>query len=162
MTRHRCIAPLLLTLVLLTAGCGDEPARPIAQGEAAATLTIDYPIDLSVFPPDLVAPRLRWKDATEGVNAWLVVVEPEDGEALLREVVPGEPPPIGVIDPACIARTNSLPARPGPFERSWRIPDELWAQVKQGTHQRWAKITVICEATYRITPRPTWCAAPWG
>ena len=142
MTRHAL--PVLLILAMGLASCGgDEPApTPPVVEEVASTLTIDYPIDLSVYPPDLVAPRLRWKDATEGVTAWRVRIEADDDDLILDETVPGEPPPIGIIDPTCIARTNALPKRPGPFERSWQVPEALWDRVRSRTVERWATITI--------------------
>ena len=50
-------------------------------------LTIDYPLEGTVFPPEIVAPTFRWTDAESGSNAWLVTAHRASWQASLSEAV---------------------------------------------------------------------------
>jgi roadblock/LC7 domain-containing protein len=43
-------------------------------------ITIEYPLDETLFPPEMVAPVFRWKDEVRASRAWLVRIEFADGE----------------------------------------------------------------------------------
>ena len=81
---------LLLALVgmpLTVASCAPGTAEP---GEPAiltsyradakyAPLTIAYPFEGSLFPPEIVPPTFRWTDPSPSSDAWLVAVRFADG-----------------------------------------------------------------------------------
>jgi tetratricopeptide (TPR) repeat protein len=91
------IVPFGLALALLLAGCDREPTAPGADRTpdaappppvaSAGSLTITYPQDGTLFPPDIVAPTLVWQDTTEHVDRWSVVVRDDAGAELLRTTV---------------------------------------------------------------------------
>ena len=42
-------------------------------------LTIDYPLDETLFPPEIVPPTFRWEDGNAASDTWLVTIEfPDD------------------------------------------------------------------------------------
>ena len=41
---------------------------------AEATVTVDYPLEGSVFPPEIVAPTFLWHDSVDEVGLWLIEV----------------------------------------------------------------------------------------
>lgn len=41
-------------------------------------LTIVYPFDKSLFPPEIISPRILWKDLNPDVEKWKIVIEFED------------------------------------------------------------------------------------
>jgi len=55
-----------------------------------AELTIRYPLDETLFPPEIVAPTFRWTDARSGADTWRITVRfPDAGEGLeFRTSVP--------------------------------------------------------------------------
>jgi hypothetical protein len=63
-------ARLLLVALLTLCACGPDSApAPLAfPGEPSGQLEISYPIDETVFPPEIVAPTFVWSDETEGVE----------------------------------------------------------------------------------------------
>ncbi len=65
---------LLLALVL----CGAAAAQP--QGR----ITIEYPLDGSLFPPDFAAPTFLFRDSSGSNTAWRAIVRFGDGGAPLR------------------------------------------------------------------------------
>ncbi|KKL81706.1 hypothetical protein LCGC14_1992110, partial [marine sediment metagenome] len=49
----------------LLAGCSSEQENSGRTKPSAGELTIDYPLDGTLFPPDIVAPTFRWTDGGE-------------------------------------------------------------------------------------------------
>jgi tetratricopeptide (TPR) repeat protein len=68
-------------------GCQpDSKAPPVAPapGAPASALTITYPFDGALFPPEIVAPTVRWTDPT-GAALWTLEFKLSDGRSLTRE-----------------------------------------------------------------------------
>ena len=87
-----------------------------AATDATATrLRITYPLDETLFPPEIVAPTFVWEDATGGADRWWVVVRDDAGNELVREPV----------------------AAP-----RWRPSEERWKQIKQASVERDAEVLV--------------------
>ena len=66
-----------------------------------ATIRIDYPLQGSVFPPEIVAPTFAWQDAQPLADAWQIEVRFSGAGAVpsLKMLVPGDPATPGEIDP---------------------------------------------------------------
>jgi tetratricopeptide (TPR) repeat protein len=130
-TRRGGAVTLLAGLVLLawsSAVRGADPApeeilrayQP--QGHYGA-LTISYPFDGAVFPPEIVAPTFRWKDSQPAADAWLVLVEFEDGPGRLTA------PPRRVFDVAAAS--------------SWQPSDSEWQEMKRRSVEKPAHVTIL-------------------
>src|SRR5436305_3600367 len=103
---------------------GIFPARSAAR--------VLYPLEGSVFPPDIARPTFVWRDADERASSWLVEVRFSDGSSK-RFKARGEKFQVGEIDPRCIAPSNELPKLSPEEEgaRTW-VPDAAtWATMKQ-------------------------------
>lgn len=111
---------------------------------ASAPLTIDYPLNLSVFPPDIVAPTFQWRDSSPVSKLWRVEIDFSDGQPPLRALTRGERPRLGEIDPRCISKNNQLPTLTAQEADShtW-TPDPLtWAAIKKRSPERPARVTI--------------------
>ena len=87
------------TLIVLAAAWRDAgPAVLAAEGSPAA-ITVDYPLNGSVFPPDMAAPTFQWRDPVESAVSWRIDVTFGDGSTALRTLSKGEGLKIGEIDP---------------------------------------------------------------
>ena len=66
-------------------------------GRGAGGVTITYPLDGALFPPEIAAPTFHWTDSRDGADAWLIAVRFGDGGADLtsvssaRQWTPSEP-----------------------------------------------------------------------
>lgn len=99
-------------------GCNRElTTQAIVAGAAAGTaqLKITYPQDGTLFPPEIVAPTVVWKDETRGVDRWYVVIRDDTGNEVLRETVDAP---------------------------SWRPAEDRWREVKQRSAERDADVLV--------------------
>jgi len=113
----RAALSLASGLVLSACGADSGAQAPLAfPGEPFGRLEITYPLDETLFPPEIVAPTFRWSDASEGVEEWQVLVRFEPTDAPLR-----------------FAAT----------EPRWRPSEEDWAEIKRRGQAREAQIAVV-------------------
>jgi len=124
-----------------------HPALASAGAEAGelGEVTVDYPLDGSVFPPDIVAPTFLWHDDSPEADRWLIDVSLGDGSSHIAVVTDGPPVPTGEIDARCIMANNEL-YEPTPYQasaHSWTPSDEIWEAIKAGSSGRPAIVTVL-------------------
>jgi len=114
------VAVVATGVYLLGRGVGDPPAGP---------LTIDYPLDGTIFPTELPAPTFRWTDRTGISNAWRVTVAFADGRQMDARVDAAE----------------------------WRPSDVQWEAIRRGSLGTDATVTV--EGIRRQAPSRGLCGA---
>jgi hypothetical protein len=85
-------------------------------GQKCDHLEITYPLDESVFPPEIVEPDVRWRDKQPKADAWLVGIEFADGEQPVK------------------ALTDAMKWTPSP---------EQWRNIKARSVESPAKVTVL-------------------
>ena len=66
---------------------GDETLSAYHADGQYGKLAIKYPLNETVFPPEIVAPTFQWDDGPPGVDSWLVTIAFEDDKGPLRAVV---------------------------------------------------------------------------
>ncbi len=103
-----------LALVTWTRAVGATPAPPFPE-ETIGQLEIDYPLDETLFPPEIVAPTVTWQDTTGGVGEWQVLVRLHQGK--MRRVTVTQP--------------------------QWRPSEQDWAAIKSGSIEHAAEIAVL-------------------
>jgi len=54
------------------------------QGGDYSDITIEYPLDRTLFPPEMVRPVFRWKDSAPASKAWLVRIEFADSNSFMH------------------------------------------------------------------------------
>jgi Flp pilus assembly protein TadD len=124
---------------------GPDAAAPPA---APTAITVDYPLEGSIFPPELPAPTWQWRDLGGLATSWEVEVRFADGSPALHAVSAGEPLRLGESDPRCVSATNKPPAlTPEQAAAHTWIPDDAtWSAIKAHS--------VAGPATVSITGRP--------
>ena len=138
--------PLLGTLPEAGPDAGTAYAEKILAVAGAeppkAGLTVDYPLDESIFPPEFVAPTFRWHDEAEGADTWLVSVDSGSGEPILV-LVPGDPPADPVYDMQAFGPTNE-PYPGTDYQRSartWTPSAPVWETIKERSVEAAATIS---------------------
>jgi Flp pilus assembly protein TadD len=103
----------------------ESAARP-------STITIDYPLDGSSFPPELPAPTWQWRDLANQATAWSIDITFADGSPAIRAESAGEPLRIGASDPRVVSATNKPPALTPEQEaaHTWTPDVATWAAIK--------------------------------
>ena len=109
---------------------------------AGERITVDYPAEQSIFPPDITAPTFLWRD-TSPATTWRIDVTFSDRSPALHFESAGERLRIGEIDPEAVADSNKPPALTPELAaaHTW-IPDAAtWTTIKQHSIES-AAITV--------------------
>src|SRR6476659_2566012 len=47
---------------------------PVRASAPTASITVDYPSQGSLFPPDIIAPLFQWRDTAEKATIWRIEV----------------------------------------------------------------------------------------
>ena len=79
-------------------------------------LTILYPLNETLFPPEIVAPTFRWKDGKAESDTWLVTIKFQDDKG----------------------RMNFLTRKP-----QWTPQAGEWEAIKKRTLEKEAEVTVL-------------------
>ncbi len=125
----------VIRAVLQAADESDEPA----------SLTIDYPLDETIFPPEIVPPTFLWHEPTEQADTWLIDVALAGDSEHIYVLSPGNPPPAGPIDPECISEHNEI-YQPTPYQASagsWTPGGAVWTAIKQGSIGQASTVTIL-------------------
>ena len=120
--------------------------RSAARGEGdAPEIVIDYPLDESIFPPDMIAPRFLWHDPVLEADRWLIDMSLKGGQARICVLTESAPVPDGEIDPECVGATNEVytPTSYQASARTWMPDDRIWATIKENSAEQTARVTII-------------------
>ena len=95
-----------------------------ATGPPGARITVDYPKQQTLFPPEIFPPTFLWHDASKA-NAWKLTVTFADGREPLTAESSGPPAPQGEIDPRTIGDTNEV-YEPTEYQATMKSWPRLW------------------------------------
>jgi Flp pilus assembly protein TadD len=95
--------------------------RAVARHTPARSLTITYPFDNAVFPPEIVAPVFRWVDPDSANHDWLVTVRFDTAKMVFEHLV---------------------------HTPTWRPPSQEWETMKRNSVNGRAVISVTGRASH--------------
>ena len=118
-------------------------ADAAANASDLSGVTVDYPLDESVFPPDMVAPTFLWHDQEPQADQWLIDIDLGDGRHIYA-LTSGGQAPRGQIDPDCLGATNEIytPTEYQASAESWTPDEDLWQAVTAYSTDRPASVTI--------------------
>ena len=141
----RVLTVALAASLAFFAAWTSESARTVAGAtNSLAGITVDYPLNGSVFPPDFLAPTFQWRDPAQGVVLWQIDIMFGDGSAPLHVTSKGEGLKIGEIDPRCISANNKLPTLTAEqaAAHTWKPDAATWAAIREHAVERAATISI--------------------
>ena len=86
------------------------------EGAEYGGLTLDYPLDGTLFPPEIIAPTFRWVDERTDADTWLVVIK-------------------------LAGRTERMSFLTSTTE--WTPPDAAWEEIKRESREQEAEVAVL-------------------
>jgi Flp pilus assembly protein TadD len=119
---------------------------------APAAITIDYPAEASIFPPEFPAPTWLWRDADPEAVSWDVAISFSDGTPEIQTESGGPPMRIGDSDPRAVSPTNAPPALT-PMQvaaHTWTPDAATWSTIKQ--HSVNGPATIVFSGHRRGSP----------
>ncbi len=99
-----------------SSGSASGPATLAFPTAPAGRLEIEYPLDETLFPPEIVAPTFVWSDDTEGVKQWEILLRFDGTDEVLRFQTP---------------------------EPHWRPAESDWAAIKQRSTGHDAEVAIV-------------------
>jgi tetratricopeptide (TPR) repeat protein len=140
-----------------------DPQKQEPFGEPDS-ITIDYPAEGSIFPPEFPAPTWLWRDAGDKAVTWAINVTFADGSPSITMESAGEQMRIGKSDPRCISPTNKPPALTPEqaVAHTWTPDSAIWSAIKERSvgrptmvvitgHRRGDSKTVVSRGRVSIT-----------
>jgi Flp pilus assembly protein TadD/Tol biopolymer transport system component len=119
---------------LLCAAALHEAAPAVLAGqENSPAIAIDYPLNESIFPPEITPPTFLWRDASQSTNLWRIEVKFANGSPAMHFESHGDHLSLGEIDQRCISATNELP-RLTPEQaaaHAWKPDPKAWENIKK-------------------------------
>jgi len=113
----------------LSRSSGKDHAPPASQ---LAKITVDYPLDGSVFPPEITPPTFLWRDTSETAKRWVVEVSFADDSGGIRVEVSGEHMQMGEIDPEAGPGNELSQLTPEQAAtRTWKPDAGTWTKIKR-------------------------------
>ena len=143
LSRTRVIAVVVSVIVVAIGGAG-AMAR-LWPGQSHSQITLDYPREGALFPPDFAPPTLEWRDASQNAEVWTIDVAASGGNAAsLHATSRGEPARIGDIDQAAIGPSNQLPtlSPERATAHTWKPDAATWEAIKRIATGRPAVLTI--------------------
>jgi Flp pilus assembly protein TadD len=111
------------------------------SGPATASIAIDYPLDKSIFPPEITPPTFLWRDPSDA-DRWVVEVSFQGRRDSIRVNAPGEHWVPGEADPRTgMPDLARLPAKQA-ATRTWKPDATTWAKIKSGSVESPATIAI--------------------
>jgi len=119
---------VLLSIVLCGAGL-----HGVWASHELETIRIDYPLNGTLFPPDIAGPTFIWRDSAQTAQIWAIDVTFAGGAPPLHLSSPGERMIISEIDRRCISDTNKLPelTQEEAEAHTWKPDAATWAAIKR-------------------------------
>jgi tetratricopeptide (TPR) repeat protein len=116
----------------------------MAQGQTAK-ISIDYPQDGSIFPPEITPPTFLFHDSSPHASRWRIDIAFGGRAPAIHVESKGELLKVGEIDPRCVSPTNELPKLTPELAsaHTWLPDAAVWAAIK--------KQSVVDPATVTIT-----------
>jgi hypothetical protein len=99
--------------VAVVCRAGRSPSSGTSQQTAAiaqSTIKIDYPLDGSIFPPEITPPTFLWHDPSPA-KRWVIQISLAIASRPMQLEAAGEPMRQGKMDPTPAPASHSPPSR---------------------------------------------------
>jgi len=118
--------------------------RVHGAGDAPASITVDYPLNQSIFPPDMEPPTFMWRDPADNATAWKIDVTFAGGGPALHVTSDGPHMKVGEIDTRAVGPTNKLPelTPEQAAAHTWKPDVNTWEAVRKYAVESPATITI--------------------
>jgi Flp pilus assembly protein TadD len=111
-------------------------------GDTPSSITIDYPLNGSMFPPEITAPTFLWHDDS-GAKRWVVEIAFRGRAPKIRLDVQGERFQVGEIDSeASYGDELAKVIEAHSSTRTWKADANTWKLIKSNSVKAPATITI--------------------
>jgi Flp pilus assembly protein TadD len=118
-----------------------QPIRPDGAGSAAA-ITVDYPEEGTIFPPEITPPTFLWRDPSGTAATWRIRIAFTAGGPDIELQTRGELMRVGEIDDSY---TGFVPPALTPEQaaaHTWKPDARVWAAIKTRSSGHAASVVI--------------------
>jgi Tfp pilus assembly protein PilF len=128
--RRAWVLAIAAITVLCGAGAGTHPGTgPAAPAANTASIKVDYPLNGSVFPPDITAPTFLWHDPNQEATVWIIDISFAGRSTPMRIETPGKPMQVGEVDPDAGPGPELKPEQAA--THTWQPDETTWTTIKK-------------------------------
>ncbi|HUX44714.1 MAG TPA: tetratricopeptide repeat protein [Terracidiphilus sp.] len=144
------VSILLVCGVTFSAASGNTSA---AQPAPVVPLSVDYPLNGTLFPQEITPPNFLWHDPSTAATRWKVTVHFAGEAPAIQLVVPGDLLKMGHVDPQAGPAQGLAPQQAS--THTWRPDAVTWARIKRLSVHSKATVTFTGLAEGSQTPVST-------
>jgi len=144
LSQFKILAILAAGSVALVCGAAFSPSFGAPLQAAATirpTIKIDYPLNGSVFPPEITPPTFLWHDPSPSAVRWVVQISFAANTQLMRMDAPGKTMQQGEIDPNAGPGLGLTPEQAS--THTWKPDAETWEKIKRLSTRSTANIAIM-------------------
>src|ERR1700722_2202664 len=144
-------APAYLKLVPM-----DVAALAVGQSitpSITQSVTIDIPINGTIYPPDLTAPQFAWRDDNPATTIWRINIVLGEKARSIEVWAAGEKMQIGPLDENLKGYVPPTLTAEQAADHTWRPDEKMWKAIKKHSVAQPATV-VITGYTSRQAPQP--------
>jgi tetratricopeptide (TPR) repeat protein len=126
------LAGILISGLLSTCRGNKREQQHPEPLKTPVAISMDYPVDGSIFPPEFPAPTWSWRDSSDKATTWDISIAFADGSAPLHTISTGERMRVGEIDQRCVSSSNKLPelTPEQTAAHTWTPDPDIWSAMK--------------------------------
>ena len=115
----------------------DDPAASPSRG-----LTIDIPINGTIYPPEIIPPQFAWRDENPSATVWQVEVVFGEKARPIKVWSTGEMMQIGPVDGALVGYVPPTLTPEQAAAHTWRPDAKMWEEIKKHSVNQPATVIV--------------------
>jgi len=115
----------------------DDPAASPSRG-----LTIDIPINGTIYPPEIIPPQFAWRDENPSATVWQVEVVFGEKARPIKVWSTGEKMQIGPVDGALVGYVPPTLTPEQAAAHTWRPDAKMWEEIKKHSVNQPATVIV--------------------
>jgi len=125
-------------------GAESSPAylKPASMEANSSPVTIDIPLDRTIYPPDIIPPQFAWRDNNPAATVWRIEILFGEKTRPIQIWSAGEKMQLGPIDETL---TGSVPPSLSPeqaADHTWRPDTKTWEEIKKHSVAMPAKVVI--------------------
>jgi Flp pilus assembly protein TadD len=115
---------------------------PMDETGAPAGITIDLPVNGTIYPPDLIPPQFAWRDANPASSVWRIQIVFADRSRPIEIWSAGEKMQVGPVDESLVGYVPPTLTPEQAADHTWRPDPKIWETIKKHSVTRSAKVVI--------------------
>ncbi|MGD0628559.1 MAG: hypothetical protein ABR987_04360, partial [Terracidiphilus sp.] len=120
--------------------------RPVTMdapdSESKPFLTIDIPVNGTLYPPDIIPPQFAWRDENPAATVWRIEITFGQHARAIKAWSTGEKMQLAPVDSSLVGYVPPTLTPEQAAAHTWRPDPKTWEQIKQRSVEAPAIVTV--------------------